>query len=732
VIDPDLLDNTAHLTRTGVRVLTPSYASPEQLKREELTTSSDIYSLGVLLFEMLSGRRPHEMGEKSPAEFERIVCTEVAPALGALSIVENEFRKGDLDTIVSKALRKDSKSRYGSVDDFVKDIESFLRKEKIVAKPISKSNRLQSFVGRRKIEFALLLASVFFFIAVGLIATRPDGSSRTDLSLDTEESKPKLLLALPFEHAGPQELSYLSLGISSAVQSNLSGVDGLMTITMEESNQAADSAESPRGIGQVFEADFVLHGKVQYEEGSDIEQNFRLTSELIRVADSLVLWSNYFDESVSEIFDVENTVALEVAESLNLVLLESDQLDQARFMTNDLEAYKYYLRGNEFFRNQEDENSLALAEKMYQQALERDETFSKAHSQLSQVHSRFYFYRFDRRQERCELSEASAQESFVHNPSDEESYLALAMHAYHCEYNFPEAINYFDQALRINPMSGDAIQGKAYVLRRSGNLQGALEYFDRMVSVDPLRADYGAITYTNLLVGDYASAERAFNIATKYFPEEALINGIGALLYWAWTGSAEEARAALNRTTLPLSGNDWNGIISFNIDMYDRDPERALTNLTQQNQAYYNTQTYYIPASHLRARALRVLGRVEEARQEDEKSRMDLEQFVLENPQDDRGHATLGLIYAGLGMEEQAIESGLRSLSLTNNDLVQTPIRHDDMAYIYAQLGHDEEAIKQLAAILARHNLVSKKLIDNDPRWDKLRDKPGYRGLGAG
>ena len=733
VLDPELLDHTAHFTRTGARVLTPTYASPEQLKREELSTSSDIYSLGVLLYELLTERRPHDIQGKSPAEMERIVCTVPAPALGELiSSVDPSQNRSDLETIVSKALRIDPNSRYESVDDFARDIERYLRNDKIRARPISKTTKAQSYVGRHKSQFALVLAAVFFSIIIGLIATRPDGNPRLKSGLAPDSAEEKILLALPFEHVGPEDLTYLSTGISSAVTENLLGLDGLKTISLTGSSETTKAVASVSETGTLFEADFVLHGKISYGEITEAGQKFRLSSELIRVRDSLVLWSNNLDETVSEVFDVEETISLQVAEALNLVLLETDQLDHARFMTSDLEAYKYYLRGNEFFRNPESEKNLELAELMYQQALEKDESFSKAHAQLSLVHSRYNFYRFDNSRERCEAAEASARQALVQNPNDEQSYLALAMDAYHCDYNFPEALKYFDQALRINPDFGEAIQSKAYALRRQGNLTEALEYFTRMEEVDPLRTDYGAITLTNILVGDYQAAERALNISIKYFPEEALINAIGAMLYRAWTGSADEARRFLTRNGDVYSGNDWGEILHFNLEMFDRNYERALSRLSKRGDIPYDTQTYYAPISQLKARALKALGRNEEARLQNELARAHLEQFVRNHPGDDRGFIGLGLVYAALGLEEKAIEFGLKGIDLANNDLVQKPLRHEDMAYIYVQLGRDEEAIKQLAALLALPNILSKKLIDNDPRWESLRDKPGYSSLGAG
>ncbi len=172
----DLEDATrlgAASTRTGQLLLTPEYAAPEQVRGEPITTATDVYQLGLLLYELLAGVRPFELSGRRPSDVERIVA-EGEPAPPSARVLEGgpigaRRLRGDLDNIVLLALRKEPAQRYGSVADLAADIERHLRHEPVAARPAGAWYRISRLVRRHKSPFAAA-AAVSFALAGGLVA----------------------------------------------------------------------------------------------------------------------------------------------------------------------------------------------------------------------------------------------------------------------------------------------------------------------------------------------------------------------------------------------------------------------------------------------------------------------------------------------------------------------------------------------------------------------------------
>lgn len=184
LIDEDLADNNDNLTRTGVWHLTPEYASPEQIKGEKITTASDIYSLGVLLYQILTGKQPYKISTNSPAAISKIITEEKvqlpSESVKQIHLVNTENKKnnpekfshllkGDLDNIVFKAMHKDPSRRYSSVEQFSEDIRRHLVGLPVIAQKDTAGYRLSKFIQRHKVGFISSIGFVIFLI-VSLIA----------------------------------------------------------------------------------------------------------------------------------------------------------------------------------------------------------------------------------------------------------------------------------------------------------------------------------------------------------------------------------------------------------------------------------------------------------------------------------------------------------------------------------------------------------------------------------
>ena len=171
LLEPDGMPSNMTLTQAGDRLMTPDYASPEQVRGERITTASDIYSLGVLLYELLAGERPFCGTGLTPGEFERAICTEepLKPSMRA----PRQGLDGDLDRIVLKAMHKDPARRYSSADQFAEDLRRWSDGHPVLARSDSWMYRGRKFAGRHKVGIAAV-AAIIASLTVGLVAARTE------------------------------------------------------------------------------------------------------------------------------------------------------------------------------------------------------------------------------------------------------------------------------------------------------------------------------------------------------------------------------------------------------------------------------------------------------------------------------------------------------------------------------------------------------------------------------
>ncbi len=180
LLHPELSSSTMGATGLGLQPMTPEYASPEQMRGEHVTTASDVYSLGVLLFELVAGCHPLRSRAASPAEMRRLVMEEEPqrPSLAASANGERLSRQlaGDLDNIVLKALRKEPTRRYGSVEQLAEDVRRFLSGRPVLARPGTLGYRTSKFLRRHRagamVAAAILLSVFGFGVAMAALATR--------------------------------------------------------------------------------------------------------------------------------------------------------------------------------------------------------------------------------------------------------------------------------------------------------------------------------------------------------------------------------------------------------------------------------------------------------------------------------------------------------------------------------------------------------------------------------
>jgi serine/threonine protein kinase len=283
LLSPQLSHLPVPITRAETRMLTPEYASPEQIRGEPLTTTSDIYSLGVLLYELLAGRRPHRLSGRSTQEIVRIVSDEppenpstavtrtlpdptvraepdaVATARNLTSERLQRRLRGDLDAIVQNALRKEPHRRYGSAELMAQDVERHLAREPVAARRGTRRYRLASLIRRHRVE-AVAVAAVLVSLIGGLGAAlwQAEEARRERDRTQTEASKVAevsgFLVSL-FEQADPTQAVGDTLTVRQVLDKGAARVEAELTDQPEvQASLFSVIAEAYRNLGRPTDA----------------------------------------------------------------------------------------------------------------------------------------------------------------------------------------------------------------------------------------------------------------------------------------------------------------------------------------------------------------------------------------------------------------------------------------------------------------------------------------------
>jgi len=231
-----------NLTQMMGRALTPDYASPEQVGGRAVTVATDVYSLGVVLYELLTNERPYRLGRPSVAALEEaILSAEVPPASSRVQADRRLARqlRGDLDTVLDKALRKDPAQRYASVESFAADLNRHLAGEPVLARPVSRWRRTAKFVGRHRGAVASVVL-VFAATVAGLIGTLSQASRADRLAQQAQQERDAALRQLRFAEAAE---SFLRLVLSESPNQPFTVADLLARADGVIDAQYADDAE---------------------------------------------------------------------------------------------------------------------------------------------------------------------------------------------------------------------------------------------------------------------------------------------------------------------------------------------------------------------------------------------------------------------------------------------------------------------------------------------------------
>ncbi|MCI0603173.1 protein kinase [bacterium] len=473
LLDPAEGVATTGLTATGLRVMTPDYASPEQVRGEPITVSSDIYALGVVLYQLLSGQRPYLLNQFNPLEMVRVVC-ETEPKKPSSVASSKELQnslKGNLDNIVLMALQKYPALRYSNVQEFSEDIRRHLEGTYVAARTAMARYRVKQFV-RKRAKLLLVFALIAGILASFVLF-------RSSFKSIAPTNQIRSVAVLPFQPVSSMKRDeYLEQGITDALITRLSGLKNVLVRRGGTPDQYAKLKRDAIGIGRKLNVEAVLEGNIQQSESQ-----LHVMARLIRISDEQVLWSGSYDAPFSAILALEELICQEAAKALTTLSNEEKKMLVERETTN-VAAYQSYLRGM-YSWNQRTTEGYEKALQHFQEAIHEDPRFALAYVGTANAYSFLAEYTLPR-PEAMSKARAYLQKAIAINPDLAEAHNALALIKMNYDWDWAGAEKEYLSAIALNPDYPTAHHWYGEFLTLMGRSDQGIREVKRALELDPL------------------------------------------------------------------------------------------------------------------------------------------------------------------------------------------------------------------------------------------------------
>ena len=705
---PKLLDfglaaikGTEQLTKTGSTLGTVGYMSPEQIQGEDVDHRSDLFSLGVMLYEMTTGHAPFK-GETEATTLNSVLNDSPEPL--------SRFKSGvsdDLQRIVSKLLEKDPSLRYQSAAGVISDLK-----------------RLTVGIGSAPEKSRKDWWNRFVVPAAVLVLIVMVGFWYWQFQPDTDGDGVKSVVVLPFENLGAEEDEYFADGMTDEITARLAGFGGLRVISRTSAVHYKGSGKPLKVIAKELKVDYVLEGTIRWDKSGDTDR-VRIIPQLIRASDDSHVWANTFERALTQVFAVQADIATRIAEALDVTLLESEKQLVAARPTANLEAYDYYLRGKEYWdRGKDSDRSI----EMFEKAVALDSTFCAAYAWLPRLYGYEHINDVQMTDDRKAQAKDAAEKAFRLADGKPDGYLALGYYHYYFSRDYDRALELFEQALQGQPNNSELIAAIAYVQRRMGNWDAAVAGLRKALRLNPFsQSDIDGLTRTLALLHRIGEAEEVVDNSLEFAPDNA------GLLFWKavlvfYSGRDSSVVRAVLREYARSAPAPTAAFILETGDIFWRDYHSALKRRTVPTRPTSGDSVeFYTQKGHI----YRFMGDSGMSRVYFDSARVICEERIRTDPEVALLHADLAQVFAGVGQNRRAVQEGelaAELLPVSDDELTGANILHT-LAIVYTMVGEFDLAVDQLDYLLSHPSNVQIQRLRHHPIWDPLRDHPRFQAL---
>ncbi|MGE5214814.1 MAG: protein kinase domain-containing protein [Nitrospirota bacterium] len=713
-------------TRPGLVLGTAHYMSPEQARGHKVDARSDIWSLGVVLYEMVAGSPPFR-GETPSDCIAAILTAEPAP----VSTISPDVPV-KLELILQTALHKNVDERYQTIKEMLAELRLLSAKLEAgssASHTESARDSNGSEVKRSKPALLVtLMAAVLAVIAVACFFFFGTPKSSAD---------EKSIAVLPFENLSEDKSNaYFADGIQDEILTRLSKIADLKVISRTSTQRYKKSNQKLSDIAKQLGVANLLEGSVQ-----KTNDQVRVNVQLIRAANDSHLWAETFDRRLTDIFSVESDVAKAIADQLRAKLTGQEEEVIAAKPTNNPQAYDAYLRGLAYaLKTGNSPANMLAAQKHLKEAVRFDPKFALAWALLSYVDALGYVSLNLQPTEalRDETGQA-AETALALQPNLGEAILAKGYYYYACLKEYDAAVHYFEQARRFLPNSSQIPESLAYVARRRGQWEQSESYFNEAERLDPRNASLltqHAQSY--MIVRRFPEALRKFDQVLDVIPDD-----VDTLAQQAGIAQAQGDLMRAGALLAPLNPSaDDTGALEIQVyqAILERRPAEMIARLSEilanpdPALGYNNGELRFWLGW-----AQDVAGDHAAAQESWKQARIELEPFLKEQPDNYVLIGDLALVNMELGDKVAAFalaEQAMKMLPL-EKDAVDGPAPIEVFARIAAQLEEPDRAISTLQKLLsipsegalASRVPLTPALLRLDPMFDPLRNDQRFQKL---
>lgn len=575
------------LSKPGHVIGTMPYMSPEQVQGEPLTPSSDIFSLGIVLYEMLAGKHPFKdksaavtmsrilLGEPTPTEQFK---TQVSPAL---------------ETLLGKMLQKDKATRYQNARQFLTDLRQLpspqaadnTQAETVDITP--RRNVGHGFFSNLKINkwalVACVLTLVVAAIAISAWFSMPRSESLAILPFTYASSDPQLM--------ADSDREYISDGMTESIINNLSQLTNLKVIARSSVFRYKGKDLDVQAIGRELKVRSVVIGRVKQD--GDV---LRIAVELMDVQGNRSIWGDTYVRKTGDILSVQKEIAKNISEKLRVKLTGADQTQLTKTYTNNGDAYQAYLKGR-YYWNKRTDDGFKRAIGFFQEAIDKDPNYSLAYTGLADCYTLRSDYGFLPSQEGYALAKGAVTLALKYDDSLAEAHTSLASVKTAIDWDWQGAENEYRRAIELNPNYATAHHWYGAQLILQGRMDQALRELRTAQQLDPLSLGINKDLAVALIYArDYDRALQQCRKTLEIEPAFSVMSTYMAQIYQLQQKYAE-ATAELERAhaAAPQDGEVAYGLgQAYALDGKKNEALKILSELQQPGSAFLPKEAAYL------------------------------------------------------------------------------------------------------------------------------------------
>ncbi len=717
-------------TNLGLILGTVRYMSPEQARGAPVDKGTDIWSLGVVLYEMVTGHAPFS-GETPGEVMASILETEPPPLASYITQTPAELQQ-----IISKTLRKEREERYQSAHELLEALQSLRRSMEFKA-ALERSTKAPLWLRWARSPAALMLG--LFVAALALALPFYWHRNRTTIS-----PPEKSIAVLPFENLSRDpDNAYFADGIQEEILTRLASIAGLKVISRTSTQRYQSKPGNLSEIAKQLGVANILEGSVQ--KAAD---QVRVNVQLVNAQTDSHLWAETYDRKLTDIFGVESEIAKGIAESLQAKLTGREEQALTVKPTNNPEAYDAYLRGLSFEARSHapswftSPDLILKAIGFYERTVQLDANFALVWARLSRMNSFLYFNPVDpttaTRREAAKRALDNAQKL---EPNSPETLLALGYYQYWVLRDYGGAKTTFGRVSKMLPSSSEVSRALALIARREGQWDESIAQFEHALGLDPRNVELlitAAETYG--MRRQFPAALKLYDRALDITPNDPDVMAAKGSIYQA-QGDLQEAARLLSQINEHTPAEE-----TFHIKITQARLERnygECVRLLQAREAEFASESQYEKALNpvWLAFMQRVAGNTAGAKITAERARNTLEPLYRHQPDNFVFAASLSQIYAAMGQKQSALKAAEESIVLlpSAKDRVSGPSLEQNLALIQAIFGENTRAISTLTQLLQTAYgswlydpvPITPALLRLDPFWDPLRGDPRFEKIVA-